>query len=99
MTRKTPHDTAGQGPHHMGPLPAAPGCDCHICRPDAAYDPYDRQVIDTVLDHGWQVLAVSDDGRAAALTMGRMTTTTRARMSPRSPTPSASGTAAGTPSC
>lgn len=46
----------------MGPLPAAPGCDCHICRPDAAYDPYDRQVIDTVLAHGWQVLAVSDDG-------------------------------------
>lgn len=46
----------------MGPLPSAPGCDCHICRPDAAYDPYDRQVIDTVLAHGWQVLAVSDDG-------------------------------------
>lgn len=44
----------------MGPLPAAPGCDCQICRPDDSYDAQDRRTIDTVLEHGWQVLLVSD---------------------------------------
>jgi hypothetical protein len=33
-----------------------------VCRPDPRYDEGDRRVIDTVLQHGWQVLAVSDDG-------------------------------------
>lgn len=46
----------------MGPLPAAPGCDCHICRPDASYDDLDRRTIDSVLEHGWQVMLV---GQAA----------------------------------
>ncbi|MEZ5095994.1 MAG: DUF4262 domain-containing protein [Nocardioides sp.] len=45
----------------LGPLPAAPGCDCHICRPDDSYDDLDRNAIDTVLRHGWQVILVSDD--------------------------------------
>jgi hypothetical protein len=45
----------------MGPLPAAPGCDCHICRPDESYDERDRPVIETVLEHGWQVLLVAED--------------------------------------
>ncbi len=43
----------------MGPLPAAPGCGCHICRPDASYDAVDRRTIDTVLEHGWQVIMVA----------------------------------------
>lgn len=30
----------------MGPLPAAPGCDCHVCRPDESYDEQDRRVTD-----------------------------------------------------
>ena len=47
----------------MGPLPAARGCDCHVCRPDEAYDDdLDRGSIDTVLRHGWQVILVSDQG-------------------------------------
>ena len=45
----------------MGPLPAAPGCDCHICRPDESYDEQDRRVIETVLEHGWQVILVAED--------------------------------------
>ena len=45
----------------MGPLPAAEGCDCHVCRPDTAYDDDDRRTIDTVLQHGWQVVLVSDE--------------------------------------
>jgi hypothetical protein len=45
----------------MGPLPAAPGCDCHICRPDASYDALDRRTIDAVLQHGWQVIMVAAD--------------------------------------
>jgi hypothetical protein len=45
----------------MGPLPAAPGCDCQICRPDEWYDELDRRVIETVLEHGWQVMLVADD--------------------------------------
>lgn len=45
----------------MGPLPAAPGCDCHVCRPDESYDEQDRHVIDTVLKHGWQVIIVAED--------------------------------------
>jgi hypothetical protein len=44
----------------MGPLPAATGCDCHICRPDETYDEQDRRVIDTVLKHGWQVIMVAE---------------------------------------
>ncbi len=44
----------------MGPLPARPGCDCHICRPDKWYDQLDRRVIDTVLTHGWQVMLVAE---------------------------------------
>lgn len=44
----------------MGPLPAARGCDCHVCRPDDSYDEQDRGVIDTVLAHGWQVIMVAD---------------------------------------
>lgn len=47
--------------HWMGPLPATPGCDCHICRPERSYDVQDRRVIDTVLEHGWQVILVADD--------------------------------------
>lgn len=43
----------------MGPLPAVPGCDCHICRPDASYDELDRGTIDSVLEHGWQVVLVA----------------------------------------
>jgi hypothetical protein len=45
----------------MGPLPATPGCDCHICRPDESYDEQDRRVIDTILEHGWQVILVAAD--------------------------------------
>lgn len=45
----------------MGPLPAAKGCDCHICRPEASYEGHERATIDTVLEHGWQVMFVSDD--------------------------------------
>ena len=45
----------------MGPLPAAPGCDCHICRPDPSYDELDRRTIDSVLEHGWQVILVAAD--------------------------------------
>lgn len=44
----------------MGPLPAAAGCDCHVCRPDASYDDLDRQTIETVLEHGWQVVMVAE---------------------------------------
>lgn len=44
----------------MNPLPAAPGCDCHICRPDDDYSPQERRTIDVILQHGWQVTAVSD---------------------------------------
>ena len=43
---------------YMGPLPRAAGCDCHVCRPEPAYQPYDRATIDTVLRHGWQVVTV-----------------------------------------
>jgi len=43
----------------MGPLPAAPGCDCHICHPDASYNELDRRTIDSVLEHGWQVILVA----------------------------------------
>jgi len=46
----------------MGPLPAVGGCTCHVCRPDESYDALDRNTIDTVLEHGWQVMSVSDDG-------------------------------------
>jgi hypothetical protein len=45
----------------MGPLPAAPGCDCHICRPDASYNEWDRRTIASVLEHGWQVILVAAD--------------------------------------
>lgn len=46
----------------MGPLPAAPGCDCQICRPDEeGYDDLDRSVVDTVLEHGWQVMLIGDE--------------------------------------
>lgn len=45
----------------MGPLPAAAGCDCHVCRPDASYDDLDRRTIDAVLEHGWQVILVASD--------------------------------------
>lgn len=45
----------------MGPLPAASGCDCHVCRPEGSYNDDDRRTIDTVLQHGWQVIAVSDE--------------------------------------
>lgn len=44
----------------VGPLPAAAGCDCHICRPEDSYDAGDRDTIDTVLEHGWQVIFVSE---------------------------------------
>lgn len=46
----------------MGPLPASAGCDCHVCRPEDAYDDLDAGTIATVLQHGWQVMAVTDDG-------------------------------------
>lgn len=49
------------GDSWMGPLPAAPGCDCHICRPDESYGEQDRRVIDTILNHGWQVIVVAED--------------------------------------
>src|SRR5688572_20224564 len=55
----------GTDPPWMGPLPAAPGCDCHICRPDASYDDDDRRTIETVLRHGWQVIAVAADGECS----------------------------------
>lgn len=45
----------------MGPLPAVPHCDCHICRPEASYGDMDRRTIDSVLQHGWQVILVADD--------------------------------------
>ncbi len=45
----------------MGPFPRVRGCDCHICRPDSSYDELDRQTIDTVLEHGWQVLLVGTE--------------------------------------
>jgi len=45
----------------MGPLPAAAGCDCHICRPATSYDELDRRTIDSVLQHGWQVILVAAD--------------------------------------
>ena len=45
----------------MGPLPAMPGCDCHVCRPDESYDDMDRRVIETVLEHGWQVILVAEE--------------------------------------
>nr|WP_281175023.1 DUF4262 domain-containing protein [Knoellia subterranea] len=45
----------------MGPLPASTGCDCQVCRPETSYDAADRRSIDTVLQHGWQVLMVSDE--------------------------------------
>jgi hypothetical protein len=45
----------------MGPLPAAPGCECHLCRPDPSYYELDRRTIDTVLEHGWQVILVAAD--------------------------------------
>lgn len=45
----------------MGPLPAARGCNCHVCWPDPSYDEQDRRTIDTVLEHGWQVIGVSED--------------------------------------
>jgi hypothetical protein len=50
----------------MGPLPAASGCDCRICRPDESYDDADRRTIDTVLEHGWQVMLVSEDAPCSA---------------------------------
>lgn len=43
---------------YMGPLPRAAGCDCHVCRPEPSYQPYDRETIDAVLRHGWQVVTV-----------------------------------------
>lgn len=50
----------------MGPLPAAPGCDCHICRPEARYaDRLERGALDTVLQYGWQVMAISDEHRCS----------------------------------
>ncbi len=51
-------DTGASG--WMGPLPAAAGCDCHVCRPEGPYDAHDRRTIDTILEHGWQVVLVSD---------------------------------------
>ncbi|MDT0213811.1 DUF4262 domain-containing protein [Rothia sp. ARF10] len=44
----------------MGPLPAAAGCDCHVCRPADSLDDLERRSVDTVLEHGWQVMFVSD---------------------------------------
>jgi hypothetical protein len=55
----------GKGPskgRYMGRWPSATGCDCHICRPEESYDEPDRRTIDTVLEHGWQVILVSDTG-------------------------------------
>jgi hypothetical protein len=49
------------GASWMGPFPASAGCDCHVCRPDESYDEMDRRVIDTVVEHGWQVLGVTND--------------------------------------
>lgn len=51
----------GHGDRWMGPLPAAPGCDCQICRPEPSYDAMDRSTVDTVLRHGWQVLLIGAD--------------------------------------
>jgi hypothetical protein len=51
----------------MGPLPAEPGCDCHLCRPDPSYDDLDRRTIDAVLQHGWQVMLVSPDAACCSL--------------------------------
>lgn len=49
----------------MGPLPAAPSCDCRVCRPDESYDEQDRLVIETVLKHGWQVIVVAEGAGCA----------------------------------
>ena len=53
--------TASDDEPWMGPLPASPGCDCQICRPEESYDELDRRAIDSVLAHGWQVMLVSSD--------------------------------------
>jgi len=52
----------------MGPLPATPGCDCHICRAEDHYSAEDRWAIDTVLRAGWQVVAVSDHAKCGCAT-------------------------------
>jgi hypothetical protein len=66
----------------MGLLPRVDGCDCHACRPEPDYPPYDRSTIDAVLRNGWQVLLVGTgacecgdecgdgDGPAFAYTLG-----------------------------
>lgn len=46
----------------MGPLPAVSGCDCQVCRPEETYDPLDREVLDTVLRRGWEVIMVMGHG-------------------------------------
>lgn len=60
LRRRSTRDRDG-GSSWMGPLPRSEGCDCHVCRPDPAYPPHDRQAIDAVLEHGWQVMIVSSD--------------------------------------
>lgn len=50
----------------MGPLPAAPGCDCHICRPARSCSVDEQRSIDMVLQHGWQVMLVSESGACAS---------------------------------
>ncbi len=67
-------DGADQQPPAMGPLPAAAGCDCRICRPDDTYDEGERRCIEVVLRHGWQVTVVfagdEPDEPAFAYTIG-----------------------------
>jgi hypothetical protein len=45
----------------MGRLPAARGCRCHICRPERSYNQQDRNTINAVLEHGWQVMLVGTE--------------------------------------
>jgi hypothetical protein len=48
----------GEPKPEMGPLPAAPGCRCRICVPDARYDDEERNCIEMVVKYGWQVMLV-----------------------------------------
>lgn len=50
--------------HPTGLSPRTDDCDCHACRPEESYEPYDRRTIDDVLEHGWQVLLVGAGGCA-----------------------------------
>ena len=58
----------------MGPLPARADCTCRICRPGELEDDLERGCVETVLEHGWQVMLIGagdqDDEPAFAYTVG-----------------------------